>query len=80
MSTITIPAIDVHAHYGTYKRDEFPPLSNELFSGDAATVAHRAAECNVTTTVVSPRCTDCFAAAAAVVARPDVDVLKSASK
>ena len=54
MSTITIPAIDVHAHYGPYKRDEFPPLSNELFSGDAATVAHRAAECNVTTTVVSP--------------------------
>lgn len=54
MSTEQIQAIDVHAHYGIYWREEFPPLSNQLFTGDAETVARRAAACNVTTTVVSP--------------------------
>lgn len=48
-----IPAIDVHAHYGTYYRDA-APLLNEWLTGDAATVANRARQANIRLTVVSP--------------------------
>ena len=49
-----VQAIDVHAHYGEYIRDGFDPLTCELMSGDAATVAQRARDVNVQWTVVSP--------------------------
>ena len=49
-----ITAIDVHAHYGVYNRDDAPPLVNEFRGADAATVAARARQVNIRTTVVSP--------------------------
>jgi len=54
MTPHAIPAIDVHAHYGRYLRDESPPLVNQLVSADAATVVARAARVNVRMTIVSP--------------------------
>ncbi|MDA0587741.1 MAG: amidohydrolase family protein [Planctomycetota bacterium] len=50
----TIQAIDVHAHYGTYRRDEGSPLLNGWISADAATVVDRARRASVRLTVVSP--------------------------
>jgi len=50
----TIDAIDVHAHYGDYARDESPPLLNGWMSASAATVADRARQAGVRLTVVSP--------------------------
>jgi predicted TIM-barrel fold metal-dependent hydrolase len=53
MSTESIQAIDVHAHYGNYhccKAD----LVNELMSGDAGVVVERARRANVRLTIVSP--------------------------
>ena len=47
-------AIDVHAHYGTYLRNDASPLFNGWVSGDAATVADRASQAGVRLTVVSP--------------------------
>jgi len=35
------PAIDVHAHYGTYFRDRFSDLQNLMATGDAETVVAR---------------------------------------
>ncbi len=52
--TRAIQAIDVHAHYGDYARDETPPLLNGWISGSAATVAERARQAGVRLTVVSP--------------------------
>ena len=48
------PAIDVHAHYGRYRRDEATPLLERCMGGDAATVTARARAANTTHTVVSP--------------------------
>ncbi len=47
-------AIDVHAHYGSYDRDESAALLNRFMSGDAATVLARARTANIEWTVVSP--------------------------
>ena len=47
-------AIDVHAHYGTYRQADRPLLQNEWISGDAAAVVSRATKAGVRLTVVSP--------------------------
>jgi len=49
-----ITAIDVHAHYGTYNRSGAPPLVNDFVSAGAATVAARALQVYIGTTIVSP--------------------------
>ena len=54
MNTRDIPAIDVHAHYGTYISERTGSIVNEFLSADAATVAARATNANVRTTIVSP--------------------------
>jgi predicted TIM-barrel fold metal-dependent hydrolase len=48
----SIPAIDVHGHYGRYVRSG--GLVDELSSGDAAEVVRRARAVNVVLTIVSP--------------------------
>lgn len=53
MSSATIPAIDVHAHYGKYDRGA-GKLVNEFMTGDAALVVRRARQANIRFTVVSP--------------------------
>ena len=54
MNTQQIEAIDVHAHYGVYLREDGPPLVNEFCSGDAAAVVERAAQVNIRATIASP--------------------------
>lgn len=54
MNPRDIPAIDVHAHYGTYQRDDSPSLIDAWASGDAGAVVARARQANVRTTIVSP--------------------------
>lgn len=57
MSTTTvnsIPAIDVHGHYGRYIGEAGDPLVDELYSGDAAEVVRRASAVNIELTIVSP--------------------------
>lgn len=54
MSTRDIQAIDVHAHYGDYRRRNHHEMTNFFYSGDARTVAARAEACNIAWTVVSP--------------------------
>ncbi len=54
MTSQHIQAIDVHAHYGNYHRDDAPPPVNEFVSGDVATVVARARQVNVRTTIASP--------------------------
>lgn len=54
MTVSDIQAIDVHAHYGDYFRADNSDLSNGFASGDAATVARRAKQCNTEITIVSP--------------------------
>lgn len=49
----TIPAIDVHAHYGSYVRDNMP-LINKFSSGTPDEVVARARQSNTRYTVVSP--------------------------
>lgn len=53
MSTESIPAIDVHGHYGAYHcgKDD---LVNELMTGDGNVVAERAWRANIRLTIVSP--------------------------
>ncbi len=53
MNTTTL-AIDVHAHYGTYHRDDASLLLNGWATGNAATVADRAKKAGVRLTIVSP--------------------------
>lgn len=53
MSSESISAIDVHAHYGTYDRGG-PGLINDFMTGDADVVVRRAAEANVRLTIASP--------------------------
>lgn len=48
------PAIDVHAHYGTYYRDGSSDLQNLMASGDAEAVVERAKRARTELTVVSP--------------------------
>lgn len=54
MSTATIPAIDVHAHYGDYRVNQPDSMLPELMTGDAAEVVKRATAANVRLTIVSP--------------------------
>lgn len=53
MSTESIAAIDVHAHFGDYDCGR-PDLVNELMTGDAETVVRRATRANVRLTIASP--------------------------
>lgn len=53
MSSESIPAIDVHGHYGRYDRGG-GALVNEFMSGDAAVVVERAQRANIRLTLVSP--------------------------
>lgn len=53
MSTESLPAIDVHGHYGRYDCGK-PSLVNDLMSGSAAIVAERARRANIRLTIVSP--------------------------
>ena len=50
----TIPAIDVHGHYGRYLRAGAGSLLDTLSSGDAAEVVRRARAANIVLTFVSP--------------------------
>jgi hypothetical protein len=53
-ATRDIQAIDVHAHYGVYKREHVLPLKNGFMTGDAAVVVERARRANTEWTIVSP--------------------------
>lgn len=53
MLTSPFPAIDVHAHYGTYNSGK-ADLINDLMTGDGNVVAERARQANVRLTIVSP--------------------------
>jgi predicted TIM-barrel fold metal-dependent hydrolase len=53
MSSESIQAIDVHAHYGKYDRGK-ADVVNEFMTGDADLVVHRARRANIEWTVVSP--------------------------
>ena len=54
MSTESIPAIDVHAHYGRYFRGSADNVVNDFMSGDASVVVKRARQANIRLTIVSP--------------------------
>jgi uncharacterized protein len=53
MSTTSISAIDVHAHYGTYNSGK-ADIINDLMTGDGKVVADRATQSNIRLTIVSP--------------------------
>jgi len=53
MSTASIQAIDVHAHFGNYDRGR-PDLVNDFMTGDAELVVRRARQANTRWTIVSP--------------------------
>ena len=54
MSVELVRAVDVHAHFGEYRRDQGNHLVNQWLSADAKAVVRRAARTNVCLTVVSP--------------------------
>src|SRR5262245_30544423 len=54
MSTDSIPAIDVHAHFGRYVRDGMDDVTADFMSGDASVVVERAAQAHIRLTIVSP--------------------------
>ncbi|MDA1055956.1 MAG: amidohydrolase family protein [Planctomycetota bacterium] len=55
MNTLhSIPAIDVHGHYGQYVGDGSNLFGDTLYSGDAAEVVRRASAVNIVLTIVSP--------------------------
>lgn len=54
MSTESIPAIDVHAHYGRYVRSGMEDVASDFMTGDAEVVVARAARANIRLTIVSP--------------------------
>lgn len=53
-SVESIPAIDVHAHYGQYVGSTGDRLADGFYSGDAGEVVRRATAVNVVLTIVSP--------------------------
>ncbi len=53
MSSQTIQAIDVHAHYGKYDRGQ-DDIVNDFMTGDAELVVRRARQANTRLTIVSP--------------------------
>jgi len=52
-TSLSIAAIDVHAHYGDYTSDS-PQHTQWCMTGDAATVIRRAREANIEFTIASP--------------------------
>ena len=54
MTVNSLPAIDVHGHYGKYIRTGPGSLGDSLSSGDAAEVVRRARDVNIVLTIVSP--------------------------
>jgi uncharacterized protein len=55
MSTLhSIPAIDVHGHYGQFIGDGSNPFCDALCSGNAVEVARRASAVNIVLTIISP--------------------------
>ncbi|MBS0664305.1 MAG: amidohydrolase family protein [Verrucomicrobia bacterium] len=54
MSATPCPAIDAHAHYGTYTRDDGDALVDEFMSASAGAVVARARACGVAWTIASP--------------------------
>ena len=54
MTTRNIVAIDIHAHYGVYKRAGFTDLENQFLTADAQCVVDRARAVNIQWTVASP--------------------------
>lgn len=53
-SVSSIPAIDVHGHYGRYVGEAGNQLADRFYSGDAAEVVRRATAVNIVLTIVSP--------------------------
>lgn len=53
LSSDSIEAIDVHAHYGKYDRGK-TDVVNDFMTGDAGIVVRRARQANIRLTVVSP--------------------------
>ena len=53
-STVHVPAIDVHGHYGDYTKGEPDRHVGRFLTADAAMVAARAQQSGIHTTVVSP--------------------------
>lgn len=53
-SVESIPAIDVHAHYGRYIGSTGDELADRFYSGDADEVVRRAKAVNIVLTIVSP--------------------------
>jgi predicted TIM-barrel fold metal-dependent hydrolase len=53
-SIASIPAVDVHGHYGVYTQIDKSELYNRMMSADAAEVVQRASAVNVALTIVSP--------------------------
>ena len=54
MKLSDIKAIDAHAHYGTYFREDGDPLVDKFMTGTATEVVARARACNVEWTIASP--------------------------
>lgn len=50
----SIPAIDVHGHYGRYMGEAGDQLVDGFYSGDAVEVVRRASAVNIVLTIVSP--------------------------
>ena len=53
-SSASIPAIDVHAHYGAYLRGPAEDPVNRFMTGDAEVVLRRARQSNIRLTIASP--------------------------
>jgi len=53
-SSSSIPAIDVHAHFGNCVRDAAPALTCEFMSADGPAVVRRGRSCQIRTTIASP--------------------------
>jgi predicted TIM-barrel fold metal-dependent hydrolase len=54
MKPSDIPAIDVHAHYGVYRKPAGDPLINRFMSADANAVASLARGCGIEWSITSP--------------------------
>lgn len=54
VSVDDIRAIDVHGHYGIYRRRTFLPIKNRFMTGDVSVVVARAKQANTEWTIVSP--------------------------
>ena len=68
MTSTDVRAVDVHAHYGLYQRENASALLESFSTGDADEVVRRAEQANVRITVVSPL--------SGLLPRGDCDVVK----